>query len=166
MIWLDNVKRQNENRGIMSSLKCLLYDNKRIRAWPTLQRLGIDIHDTLKSFIASLYAHHPMESNHKNFGESCYRIMKERSGPKSNNFSKDSDQKLDSLEKRFLLLLSSDTEEELFHRVLRMVLYAKSMNIGINYTSLYYDMKSWGSDIKTKWGSSFWNVQHDEEELE
>jgi len=58
---LDRLRRYADNRGMMANLRCILVENKKHRAWPVLQRIGIDINQNVAAFVAGLYATHPEE---------------------------------------------------------------------------------------------------------
>ena len=144
------LSKYKENRGMMSNLRCILVDNKRHRAWPVLNRLGIAIDDDVLPFVAGLYATHPEETDSGNFGVTCKSIEKKRGDPRSD------DSKLTSTERRFQHLLAAERGDELHGRVLRMVLMAKAQGVPVNYNKLATDLKWWGEDKKTEWATAFW----------
>lgn len=152
---LDQLRRRTEDRGLMADLRCALVESKKHRAWPALHRLGVDVTNRVASIVAGLYATHPMEGQ-GNFGATC-RAVQNRRGE-----SRDDD-KLTPIERRFLQLLAAEPGGELFHRVSRMVLAAKSVDVPVNYEQLESDMKFWNERTKTAWAQSFWasNVQTD-----
>jgi CRISPR system Cascade subunit CasB len=137
----------------MANLRCVHVESKKHRAWPALNRLGEPINDPVSAFIAGLFATHQEETFTGNLGLTCKSIERRRDERRS-----DGDSKLSPTERRFQHLLSAETEAELFNRVLRMVLLAKSQGIPVNYEQLEADLRSWkwSDRIKTKWASGFW----------
>ncbi len=145
---LDQLRSHKDDRGMMANLRCALVNNKRHRAWPVLNRLGIPISSDIHVQIAALFATHP---DHKasagNFGATCRAIRIKR--------DQKTDDKITPIERRFQHLISAEYRE-LPGRVLRMVLMAKSQGISINYEKLTTDLKYWNDRTKVEWASSFW----------
>ncbi len=153
---IERLHKYKDNRGIMSSLRCILVENKKHRAWPALNRLGVKITDDVAAFIAGLYATHSEDISEGNFGATCKIIannQRQREGEVSDS---ENDTKLSTIERRFLHLLSAERGNELFGRVMRMVLMAQSHNIAINYEKLMIDIKYWNDRTKTEWAAAFW----------
>ncbi len=151
--YLDELRKckARDDRGMMANLRCILVENKKHRAWPALNRLGVPIKDEVQSFIAGLYATHPEETSVGNFGTTCKIIQRER-GETENK-----DNKLTPTERRFQHVLAAE-KDEVCSRVLRMVRMAKALNanVRINYAQLASDLKGWDDDIKTEWAAAFW----------
>lgn len=146
---------------MMANLRCILVENKKHRAWPVLNRLGVAIDDdVLPAFVAGLFATHSEGDSDSitNFGETCKRIERAR-GEESSEFSSNSDaskkKNLTPTERRFQHLLAAN-RSEIQDRVKRMVLMAKSQGVPINYKKLLHDLQYWGERIKTEWAASFW----------
>lgn len=151
MSWfLERLRRSKEDRGMMANLRCILVNNKKHRAWPALNRLGVRIDDTVSACVAGLFATHTKETDKGNFGVTCKAIQRER-GETHNN-----DSKLTPTERRFQHLLSAE-RNELIDRVLRMVLMAKSQGVPVNYEQLATDIKYWSDRTKNEWASAFWD---------
>ena len=150
MSWLlERLRKHKDNRGMMANLRCVLVDNKKHRAWPALNRLGVAIKDDDSAYVAGLFATHPEETSTGNFGATCKAIEQKRGDKRSN------DSKLTSTERRFQHLLTAE-KGELYGRVLRLILMAKSQGVPVNYEKLIPDLKFWGDRIKTEWASVFW----------
>ena len=150
MSWLlERLRKYKDNRGMMATLRCVLVDNKKHRAWPALNRLGIAIKDDNSAYVAGLFATHPKETSTGNFGATCKAIEQKRGDKRSD------DSKLTSTERRFQHLLTAE-KGELYGRVLRLVLMAKSQGVPVNYEKLIPDLKFWGDRTKTEWASAFW----------
>jgi CRISPR system Cascade subunit CasB len=158
MSWLlDQLRRHKEDRGMMANLRCALVESKKHRAWPVLHRLGIKITNDVATIVAALYATHQEETPNGNFGATCRSIQKCR------NEKSGDDNKLTPTEQRFLHLLAAEFGDELYSRVTRMVLMAKSQNVPVNYEQLETDLKFWSDRTKTKWAASFWTPGIDTE---
>ena len=150
MSWLlERLRKYKDDRGIMADLRCTLVDNKKHRAWPALNRLGIAIKDDNSAYTAGFFAIHPEETSTGNFGTTCKAIENKR-GEVSG-----SDNKLTPTERRFQHLLAAE-KSEIYSRVLRMVRMAKSQGVPVNYEQLETDLKFWSDRTKTEWAASFW----------
>lgn len=148
-IFLERLRRFKEDRGMMANLRCYLVENKRHRAWPVLNRIGVDVGNETAAYVAGLYATHPDETEQDNFGATCKRIERERNEKRSD------DSKLTPTERRFQQVLASG-RNEVFERVMRMVRMAKSHGVPVNYTQLENDLRYWSDRTKTEWAASFW----------
>lgn len=154
---LDELRKYKarDDRGMMANLRCILVENKKHRAWPALNRIGVKIDDDIPAFIAGLYATHPEETFTGNFGTTCKAIQSKR----NENTSKDN--KPTPTERRFQHLLSAKTPDELKARVYGMLRMAKAMqDVRINYAQLEVDLtnwfKDWGDITRTNWAAKFW----------
>lgn len=156
----EGLRKYKDDRGMMANLRCILVENKKHRAWPILNRLGVAIEDDVSSFIAGLFATHPDGDSgiNMNFGETCKQIEKAR-GEELAEFRSVADaskkKNLTPTERRFQHLLAAN-KNEIQDRVKRLVLLAKSQAVSINYELLLHDIRYWGDRTKTKWASSFW----------
>jgi CRISPR system Cascade subunit CasB len=148
--FLERLRRHANDRGMMASLRCVLVDGKKHRAWPALNRLGVEISDDISAYVAGLFATHPEEARTGNFGAVCKSIELRRREKRSD------DNKLTPTERRFQHLLAAERGDELNYRVLRMVLMAKSQGVPINYAKLETDLKFWSEKTKTEWAAAFW----------
>lgn len=146
---IDRLRKCKDDRGIMASLRCILVDNKKHRAWPALHRLGIEIKDMDSVYTAGLFAIHPDETSIGNFGTTCKLIENKRGEASS------SDYKLTPTERRFQYLLAAE-KSEIYSRIVRMVRMAKSQNVPINYERLATDLKFWTDRTKNEWAAAFW----------
>jgi CRISPR system Cascade subunit CasB len=124
-------------------------DNKKHRAWPALNRLGIAIKDDDSAYTAGFFATHPQETAKGNFGTTCKAIENKRGEAAG------SDNKLTPTERRFQHLLAAE-KSEIYTRILRMVRMAKSQDVPINYEQLASDLKFWSDRTKTEWAAAFW----------
>lgn len=151
MNWLlERLQKYKDDRGMMANLRCVLVDNKKHRAWPALNRLGVKIDDEPSAYVAGLFATHPDGTSGGNFGDTC-RIIEQRRGDKRTD-----DNKLTPTERHFQHLLTAEKGSELYNRVLRMVLMAKSHGVPVNYAQLVTDLRFWSERTKTEWATAFW----------
>ena len=161
MSWfLKRLRKHRDDRGMMANLRCILVDNKKHRAWPALNRLGVKIDDNLLAYVAGLYATHPEEAATGNFGVTCKNIELKWDDKRSD------DSKLTPTERRFQHLLTAERGKELNNRVLRMILLAKSQGVPVNYEKLMTDLKFWSGRTKTEWAAAFWTQDEAPEEEE
>lgn len=152
--FLESLRKNKDDRGMMANLRCILVESKKHRAWPALNRLGVRIDDEDAAFVAGLFATYPDGDSEtaKNFGATCKVI--ERARNETSN-STDRDKKLTPTERRFQHLLAAD-RDEIQGRILRMVLLAKSQGVAVNYGMLLHDLKCWGDRTRTEWAAAFW----------
>jgi CRISPR system Cascade subunit CasB len=150
---LDQLRRRKDDRGLMADLRCALVASKKHRAWPALHRLGADVTSRVAAVVAGLYATHPEEGT-GNFGDTCRAIQRLRGDGRG-------DEKLGPIERRFLHLLAAEPGDELYQRVSRMVLVARSLGIPVNYARLETDLKFWNDRTKTAWAARFWTPELD-----
>lgn len=142
--------KEKDDRGMMVSLRCVLVGNKKHRAWPALNRLGVTITDDISAYVAGLFATHPEETFTGNFGDTCYAIEQKRGEKRSE------DNKLTPTERRFQHLLNAERGPELNGRVLRILRMAKSLGVPVNYERLKNDLRYWNDRTKTEWAAAFW----------
>ena len=128
-------------------------ENKKHRAWPALNRLGVKIDADISAYIAGLYANHPKETSKGNLGTTCKEVEQKRSEARS------TDNKLTPTERRFQHLLAAEKGEELDKRILLMVLMAKSQDVPVNYEKLKTDIRWWNARTKTEWATAFWTQE-------
>ncbi len=151
MSWLlERLRKCQDDRGMMANLRCILVDNKKHRAWPALNRLGVAIDNDVAAFVAGLFATHPEATTFGNFGATCKTIEQKRGDKRGD------DNKLTPTERRFQHLLSAERGDELNSRILRLVLMAKSQGVPVNYEKLETDLKYWSDKKKTEWAAAFW----------
>jgi CRISPR system Cascade subunit CasB len=146
--------KKRDDRGMMANLRCILVDNKKHRAWPALNRLGVAIDDDDAAFIAGLYATHPEgeETYTGNFGSTCKAIELKKDSNRGD------DSKLTPTERRFQHLLAAEPGDELYSRIRRMVLMAKAADVPVNYERLASDLKKGDEQRKREWAASFWKL--------
>jgi CRISPR system Cascade subunit CasB len=152
---LEFLRRHQGDRGIMANLRCALVENKRRRAWPILAchgGIGDDFKALTVQYLAGFFASHPKECHEGNFGHSCFQLMddEERRALAEGGVG--------PLSRRFQHLLASEAEE-IFGRVMRLLMRCKSKEISINYSQLFQDLSRWQympDTIRNNWARSFW----------
>lgn len=164
MSWLlERLHKYKDDRGMMANLRCIFVENKKHRAWPVLNRLNVAINDEVSAFVAGLFATHPEgdSDSSKNFGVTCKQIERAR-GEETTEADESRKKQLTPTERRFQHLLAANGDE-IFERVMRMVLMAKSQGVLVNYEQLKTDLtrlsgnsKYWSDRTKTEWAASFW----------
>jgi CRISPR system Cascade subunit CasB len=148
--FLERLRRHADHRGMMASLRCMLVDSKKHRAWPVLNRIGVGVANDVDALVAGLFATHPEETQSGNFGATCKAIETLRREDRSDN------NKLTPTERRFQHLLAAEKGEELHQRVTRLVLMAKSQGVRVNFEQLTTDLRHWNDRTKTEWAAAFW----------
>jgi CRISPR system Cascade subunit CasB len=148
----EQLRKHKDNRGLMANLRCILVDNKKHRAWPSLNRIGVAVNDDNSTFIAGLFATHPEEIFTGNFGATC-KTIEDKRGERD---KRSDNTKLTSTERRFQHLLAAERGAELHNRVLRMILMAKAEGVPVNFVKLATDLKFWNDRVKTEWAADYW----------
>lgn len=154
--FLAALRRARDDRGKMAALRRALTGTPRLRvdAWPVIASLGGDIAHPVYAATAALYASHPLESQARDFGETCRRIAQG-----------DGKDIADSFDRRFRRLLACDSVDDVIGQLRSWVRLAASKNIGVNYESLFADLWNWpwyADAIRVKWAKSFWQAADSE----
>ena len=149
---LEQLRRIKDDRALMANLRCTLVDAKRHRAWPALHRIHVPVDDDVKAIVAGLYATHPEEADQGNFGNTCKVIENRRAGGVKG------DDRLTPTERRFQHLLAAEPGAELFGRVTRLVLMARSQGVPVNYERLLVDLGYWNDRTRREWAGAFWGL--------
>lgn len=165
---LEMLRNRNEDRGYLADLRCALVKSRRYRAWPHLARfngVGDGYKARLVQTIAGLYAYPPLEAVEKNnLGDMCFALLSDEERQELNQEKS----RPGPMAKRLQYILAS-TGEEIFDRIVRLVLYAKSKGVTVNYEQLADDLRNWqnGSDrVKSEWAKSFWAHSSDHHSAE
>lgn len=151
--FVEALRRAQNDRGKMASLRRGLSPSTVRDAWPVVANLGGDIGPDGESEwvkLAALFATHPQESKARNFGETCRAIA---TADSSDNTIPESH------ERRFRRLLACDRREDLSGQLRTWVRLAASKGVGVNYENLFDDLAWWNSSadrIRVRWARSFW----------
>lgn len=153
---LNFLRARSNDRGLLADLRCALVESKRHRAWPALAAFG-GVGDDWKArcvqTVAGLYALHPKEAREGNFGTSCRALIGD-----DERLKLDESREVGPLARRFQHLLAAD-REEVFDRVIRLVMRAKSAEVPVNYQCLYDDLAKWQYNpeiVRVQWAKQFW----------
>lgn len=156
---IEFLLRNRENKGVMATLRCALVESKEMRAWPLVARFG-GIGPSLPAravrTVAGLFAHHPENCDSGNMGTVCRDLCSQEEKEKLWK-SVDEQGKASSpgpMARKFMYLLNAD-REEICERVARVVLYAKSQGIPVNYGALEQDLETWPR-AREAWAGVFW----------
>lgn len=140
----------------MADLRCALVESKRHRAWPILAPfggVGEDWRAHTVQTIAGLYATHPVMTQEGDFGNTCRRMLSDDERKALTDTGE-----VGPLSRRFQHLLAA-VDEEIFDRITRLALRAKSAELPINYVRLHDDLLDWRyrrQSVRTRWAKSFW----------
>lgn len=153
---LKFLREHREDRGAMASLRCALVDGKRHRAWPLIARfqgIGSDFRALAVQAVAGLYASHPEECDEGDLGSTCRAFLSD-----DERLMIDSKGGPGPVSRRMQHLLAAE-REEVFPRVVRVVLRAKAEAVPVNYCRLLDDLMQWHYDpdaVRLRWARSFW----------
>ena len=153
--------KERDNRGAFADLRCALVESRKHRAWPLLASFGGigEKHPELViQTIAGLFANHPLSTATGNMGDTCRSLMSddERDGYLQ-------ERKIGPMTRRFQHLLAA-SRDEVCERTIRLVLYARSKEVAVNYGQLQDDLRYWSDNIRIRWAKSFWQIEEKEEE--
>ena len=149
----DFLLRNAGNKRVMATLRCGLVENTEMRAWPVLAHLGgvgNKQHSMAVRTVAGLFAMHPRNCDSGNMGTVCRLLCGTDEKPWDNTGSDGPG----PMERRFLYLLNAD-RDEICARVCRLVSYAHSQDIPVNYDALEKDLATWPR-AREAWASAFW----------
>lgn len=149
------------DRGVFADLRRGFSEATATRAWPYIGRfcrLNVDEERVICQTIAAGYATNPNndETEWSNFGAAAKKLAEdERDGDKASSF-----------DATFRRLLSCRTAEDVCKRLRNLLLAMKSKDVAVPWESLYWDLRYWNDDVKTRWAAQYWNVPRDVAEFE
>ena len=148
--------KNKDDRGAMTDLRFAMSNNsRRFKSWGRLARFGGNGDNSKAKAIhtvAALFAYHPKVAETGNFGTTCFQLL---SDDEKSGFP----DKEGPMSKRFHHLISAN-EDEIFERVFRIGLFAKSKEKAINYVRLEKDLyhwANWSDQVRTRWAKQFWS---------
>lgn len=162
---LKFLRNRQEDRGFMANLRCILVDSKQHRAWPYVANfggIGEKHWNKVVQTVAGLYATHPEETHDGDYGAMCRKLLSDDERQKLNQA-----EGIGPVSRRFQHLLAAEGDE-IFDRVVRLVLRAKTQDIPVNYEQLYKDLLDWeyhADWVRVRWAQSFWTPEVELEEL-
>lgn len=154
---IEFLLRNRENKGVMATLRCALAESKEMRAWPLVARfggIGRGPHARTVRTVAGLFAHHPENCDAGNMGTVCRALCSPDEQPWNSVDDQGKASSPGPMARKFMYLLSAD-REEICERVARVVLYAKSQGIPVNYGALEQDLETWPR-AREAWAGVFW----------
>jgi len=144
------------NRGFLSQLRKLLSDATEHQGLLALGHAGIDLTDPAKT-VAGLYGLHPKHSDKAgNFGNTCRKLavaIDPKASPGTTAGEKN------PFNQHFRRLLSCRTRQDICIAIRRVARHAKSKDIPINYSRLFYDLHYWSNESRMKWTRSYFGTQ-------
>lgn len=159
--YLQKLKKR-DNRGAFADLRCALVESRKHRAWPLLAPfggIGEKHPERVIQTIAGLFAYHPLTTATGNMGDTCRSLMSD--DERAEYFQ---ERKIGPMTRRFQYLLAA-SHDEVCERVIRLVLFAKSKEVPVNYGQLQSDLRYWSDSIRVRWAKSFWQVEEKEEDI-
>ena len=156
---LKALECRRDDRGFMADIRAGLRENTQMKAWPCLSHF-CDLTDGYRSdvfrTVAGLYATHPETREGMGMGHICKQLCdsdEKKTLYSGGAFSEDV--KEGPVTKRMKQLLDSD-RDEICERVIRIILYAKSKEIPVDYLLLGNDLLFWGDHVRRRWAQEFW----------
>ena len=161
---LDFLRRHERDRGLMAALRCGLKESQEVRAWPVLARfcdlaspLEKDRHRCrVAKTVAGLFAAHSAPGGKGDMGALCLALCREdeRAGLRSWRSGNEGQRAEGPMAGRLRYLLAAGPEE-ICARVTRVVLYAKSQALPVDYEQLEKDLLHWPR-ARRAWAQHFW----------
>ena len=155
--YLQNLKARDD-RGAFADLRCALTESRKHRAWPLLAPfggIGEGHAARVVQTIAGLFAHYPLIMNNGNLGDTCRGLMSDDEWSEYLG-----ERKAGPMTRRFQYLLAAD-RDEVCGRVARIVLYAKSKDVPVNFKQLHTDLFYWSDVVRVRWAKSFWQAEEE-----
>lgn len=159
---IEFLMRNKDDRGKMATLRKGLIPHQAQYTWPLLHPFGGVGHQysaKVVQTVAGLFAHHPNNTEHSNFGDLCRELLDKK------EIEEMQTGEVGPVSRHFQYVLAADGEE-IFARVSRLVRRAKQNDIPVNYQQLLDDLTAWNSyrkeRIKTQWGKNFWTINAEE----
>ena len=163
----DFLNANASNRGLMATLRCALVSSKEVRAWPVLSAfggIGRNHHAEVVRTVAGLFAtwhDFPKPSNGGfSMGSVCRMLCSDDELPGQAEDKDNKPIKPGPMGRRFSYLIDSE-RSEICQRVSRLVLYAKSKRVPVDYEMLEKDLEDWPW-AKERWAKDFWSFRADD----
>ena len=158
---MEFLLRNAKNKRIMAILRCGLVGNTEMRVWPLLAHLdgiGNKQHARAVRTVAGLFALYPHNCTSGNMGTVCRQLCRCDERPWERET--DTNSSPGPVERRFMYLLNAD-RDEICGRVCRLVQYADSKGIPVNYAALEKDLSEWPR-AREPWAAAFWAPMSEE----
>lgn len=147
--------------GVLADLRRGFSEATETRAWPHIGRfcrLNVDEERVVCQTIAACYATNPENdaTPWSNFGTVAKKLAEDgRDGDKASSF-----------DATFRRLLACRTSEDVCKRLKSLVLATKAKDVAVPWESLYWDLRRWNDDVKTRWAAQYWNVPSEVADVE
>lgn len=164
---MDFLQRNATNKRVLATLRCALVENTEMRAWPLLGSFGgIGAGQKARAIrtVAGLFAVHTAHCEKGNMGTLCRKLCSHDEKPWENIDPQGKAVPPGPMGRRFLYLINAD-KNEIFERVCRLVRYAKSRDVPVNYAALEKDLAEWPK-AREAWAGEFWASAEKREEQE
>ena len=163
---MEFLQNNRDNRGVLAALRQGLVPTTEMRAWPWLVRhggVGTEQRAQAVRTVAGLFAHHPEACATGSMGTTCRALCSPDEKPWESVDATGKAIAPGPMARRLGYLLAADAGE-ICERVARVVLYAKSKDIPINYAQLEKDLAQWPRyGVRERWASDFWAAQTTED---
>ncbi len=171
MVTLQEFLRNSaQDKSVLAALRQGIIPSREMRAWPYLAQfngIGDNMQARTVRTVAGLFAHHPNNCAKGNMGTTCLTLCLRRGSEKPwemVDFKRNRAMPLGPVARRFCWMLDAD-REEICDRVIRIVLFAKSEGIPINYAQLEEDLTHWPR-ARGYWARSFWTTEKSAKEID
>ncbi|MBO4311986.1 MAG: type I-E CRISPR-associated protein Cse2/CasB [Desulfovibrionaceae bacterium] len=168
MTLLEFLLTNKDNRGVLAALRKGLVPTTEPRAWPYLapfEGIGQDRKARAVRTVAGLFAHHPENCADGNMGDTCRdlcNVNEEKPWKVTENVNgNEKPEPPGPIARKFGWMLEAVDAEEICKRVARMVLYARSKGVPVNYEQLEKDLIAWPR-AREAWARHFWATQQAE----
>ncbi len=156
---LDVLESRRGNAGLRADLRAGLKAATRTRAWPFLARF-CDLSDPYRAevfgTVAGLFAGHPDILVGNSMGRVCRSLCSaDEQEALADSTSSPSGGREGPMSQRMKQLLDSD-RDEICGRVVRLVRYAGTRGIPVDYRMLGCDLLFWGDRVRRRWAQDFW----------
>ncbi|MBR5243389.1 MAG: type I-E CRISPR-associated protein Cse2/CasB [Thermoguttaceae bacterium] len=147
--------------GVLADLRRGFSEATETRAWPHIGRfcrLNVDEERVVCQTIAAGYATNPKNdaTPWSNFGAAAKKLAVK-------NLDAD---KAPSFDATFRRLLACRTVEEVCKRLKSLILAMKAKDVAVPWESLYWDLRYWNNDVKTRWAAKYWDVPNEVAEFD
>lgn len=148
--FLEFLKRNRDNAGVMADLRCALIPTREHRVWPHIGpyfRIDNDRERTAAATTAAAFGTQPEAGGQwDNMGDVMRQIA----------FGNDGKEGLTTFGARFQRLIACDSTEELSAQLHGIFKAAQQNGIPINHRNLFKDVLFWGDAVKRRWAGHFY----------
>jgi CRISPR system Cascade subunit CasB len=106
-----------------------------------------------------MFAHHSLTTGTGNLGDTCRSLMSDDERAEYLQ-----ERKIGPMTRRFQHVLAA-SRDEVCGRMARLVLFAKSKEVPVNYGQLQSDLLYWSDSVRVRWAKSFWQAEEKVEDM-